>query len=497
MSSNSSSPQHPGRRRTIWLWVALIALTTAGWLAWQRWNSQGTASSQAITANPSAASGTPTSPSMSGPGPSAAPSPGGPPGTGGPGGARGGGANRALPVSAGAVQQRDIRVMQPAIGTIQALNTAVVRARVEGELRAIHFTEGQAIQAGQLLAEIDPRSFEVQLAQAEGQLARDQAQLANAQIDFARYRDLAARDSIARQQVDTQEALVKQLAATIRVNQAAVDNARLMLSYTRVTAPISGQVGLRQIDLGNVVRPGDTQGLVTITQTVPISVVFSVPEAALPRLRAGMRATQKPIVEAWDRELRSQLAIGAVSSLDNAIDPATGTIRVKAQFDNRDSALYPNQFVNIRLQLDLLTAAIAVPSTSLQRGASGSFVYRIGEDGVVTVRPVEPLATEGEWTAIRGSLAVGDRVVIDGADRLREGARVEVIQPARGPAASQSSPPVRAAGAPPTSGTTTERPPWLDRLPAEQQERFMKMSPEERQQFIDTMRERRRQQQGG
>ena len=490
MAPPPSLPRPSGRgRRIAFALVLLLILVGAGWFAWQR-QQQPTVQPGAQTAAGSA------------PGAASAPSVGAPPGAGSTGGR---GAGRAMPVSAGTVQQRDLRVIQPAIGTIQALNTAVVRTRVEGELRAIHFKEGQAVASGQLLAEIDPRSYEVQLAQAEGQLARDQAQWVNAQIDLARYRDLASRDSIARQQVDTQEALVKQLAGTIRVNQASVDNARLMLSYTRITAPISGQVGLRQIDLGNIVRPGDASGLVTITQTQPISVVFAIPEAALPRLRAGMRGTDRPNVEAWDREQRTRLAVGTVSSLDNAIDPATGTIRVKAQFDNLDGALYPNQFVNVRLQLDLLAAATVVPTSSLQRGASGSFVYRVGEDSAVSVRTVEVVATEGDWSAVRGQLVQGDRVVTDGADRLREGARVEIMAGARGgavappagsPAGGGSGPPP-ATTTSPAPGAATDRPPWLDRLPPEQQERFMKMNPEERQKFIDTMRERRRQQQGG
>ena len=467
------------RRSTTTVVVLLIVLAIAGWFGWQHWQT----GSSPSTGKPSSAPGGPTGQQGAG-------------GAGAAGGAaRWGGGNRAMPVSAGTVDRRDLRVIQPALGTILALNTAVVRARVEGELRAIHFTEGQQVRAGQLLAEIDPRPYEVQLAQAEGQLARDQAQLANAQIDLARYRDLAARDSIARQQVDTQEALVKQLGGTIRINQAAVDNARLLLSYTRVTAPISGQVGLRQVDLGNVVRASDPQGLITITQTQPISVIFSLPEAALPRLRAGMRGAERPAVEVWDRDGRTRLAMGAVSSLDNAIDPATGTIRVKAQFDNRDGALYPNQFVNIRLHLDTLAGATVVPSNAVQRGATGSFVYRIGDSGAVSVRPIEVLASEGDWTGVRGDLAPGDRVVTDGADRLREGAQVEVIAPARGrpgAAPAPGMPPTSTTGAPPA-----ERPPWLDRLPPEQQERFMKMSPAERQTFIEQMRERRRQQQGG
>ena len=490
-----SSPPSSNRRRpwrTTLVALGLFALAGASWFGWQTWR-----------AEPASKAGI-NSPATSVPG---AP-PGGPPPSAGSGPRGPGGGGRAMPVSAGTVEQRDLRVIQPAIGTITALNTAVVRARVEGELRAIHFTEGQQVKAGQLLAEIDPRAYEVQLAQAEGQLARDQAQLANAQIDLARYRDLAARDSIARQQVDTQEALVKQLSGTIRINQAAVDNARLQLSYTRVTAPISGQIGLRQVDLGNIVRASDPQGLLTITQTQPISVIFSIPEAALPRLRAGMRAAERPAVEAWDRELRSRLATGVVSSLDNAIDATTGTLRVKAQFDNRDGALYPNQFVNIRLHLDTLSGATVLPATAIQRGAGGSFVYRIGEDGVVSVRPVEVLSVEGDSAGIRGNLAPGDRVVTDGADRLREGARVEVISPARGrpaaagsgPQAPSAAPAAPAASTPAAAATSPDpnaRPPWLDRLPPDQQERFMKMSPDERQKFIEQMRERRRQQQGG
>jgi multidrug efflux system membrane fusion protein len=440
MSSTSPTIKRSGRGRRIWLLIVLVALAAASWLGWRQWQAE-------FSSRPD----TPAAPSPQGSPPNTQTS-------------RGGGGNRALPVSAGSVLQRDLRLIQPAIGTIQALNTAVVRARVEGELRAIHFAEGQLVKAGQLLAEIDPRSYQVQLAQAEGQLARDEAQLANAQIDLARYRDLAARDSIARQQVDTQEALVKQLAGTIRVDQAAVDNARLLLSYTRITAPISGQVGLRQVDLGNVVKPGDAQGLVTITQTQPISVVFSIPEAALPQLVAGMRAAERPRLEVWDRELRNRLATGQVSSLDNAIDPATGTIRVKAQLENRDGTLYPNQFVNIRLQLGLVSAATVVPTASLQRGAIGSFVYRIADDGTVSVRPIEIAAIEDDWAAVRGSLAIGDRVVTDGADRLREGARVEVIAPSRGGSPGAATPgglrpDGRSSATPPVEGSPERRRP--------------------------------------
>nr|WP_279343697.1 MdtA/MuxA family multidrug efflux RND transporter periplasmic adaptor subunit [Variovorax terrae] len=450
--------------------------------------------------------------------------------------------NRVQPVTVGTVQRRDMRAIHAAIGNIAALNTAVIRARVDGELRAIHFKEGQQVRAGQLLAELDPRAFEVQLAQAQGQLARDQALFRNAQLDLDRYKDLSSRDSIARQQVDTQEALVRQLQGTLQVDQAAVDNARLMLSYTRITAPISGQLGLKLADLGNLVRANDATGIVTITQTQPISVVFAVPEALLPRLTAKLRASDAPVVEAWDREQRNRLAQGKISTTDNAIDPVTGTIKLKAEFANAQGVLFPNQFVNIRLQLDTQADALAIPVTALQRGARGSFVYVVKDDGTVTIRGVRPGAVDGEWVSVQGELAAGDKVVTDGADRLREGAKAEVIKPPPRPAsaaspraAEETTGAHRAASAPSTSASapapkakggsshaapsaqpaasapprpaaagaasggaaTAERPAWLDRLPPEVQERFMKMTPEERRAFIEKLRERRRQMESG
>jgi multidrug efflux system membrane fusion protein len=359
-------------------------------------------------------------------------------------------------VSAGQIELRDINVIQQAIGTITASNTVVVRPRIDGELKAVHFNEGQSVRAGQLLAEMDARAFEVQLAQAEGQLARDQAQLANARNDLARYQDLVARDAIARQQLDTQAALVKQLSGSIRVAEAAVENARLMLSYTRITAPISGQAGLRLADPGNVVRAGDNTGLVVITQTQPISVVFSIPESVLPPVRARLAKQDRPRVEAWDRELRARLAAGEVVSIDNAIDVATGTIRIKAQFENRDGALFPNQFVNIRLYLNTLTQTLAAPATALQRGAAGTFVYLIDAEGLVSPRPVRPGVRDGDWIAIQAQVKPGDRVVTDGADRLRPGARVEVIVPRARP----GGPPPGASGARPgQTSSPNGRPP--------------------------------------
>lgn len=340
-----------------------------------------------------------------------------------------GAGSRVQPVSVAAVQMRDMTLTAQAIGNMAALNTAVVRARVDAELKALHFKEGQTVKAGQLLAELDNRAQVVQLAQAQGQLARDQAQLRNAQLDLTRYKDLLAKDSIASQQVDTQDALVRQLQGTVQANQAAVDNAQLQLSYTRLAAPIAGRVGLKQVDLGSTVRSSDANGLATITQTQPIALVFAVPESLLPKIRARLNGKQPLGVEVWDREFRNRLGQGRVITTDNVIDATTGTIKLKAEFPNADGSLFPNQFVNVRLQLEVLPGAMAVPNTALQRGAQGAFVYAVKPDNTVTVRRVRAGATEGDWTSVQGDLAVGDNVVTDGADRLREGAPVEVIVP--------------------------------------------------------------------
>ena len=348
-------------------------------------------------------------------------------GAGGPGARRFGGPNRVQPVSVAAVRKQDVRVVLSAIGNISALNTATVRARVDGELKNIRFKEGQMVRAGALLAEIDPRSFEIALAQVQGQLAKDQAQLKNAQVDVERYKDLLAKDSIAKQQVDTQVALVQQLSATVQTTQAQVDNAKLLLSYTKITAPISGRLGLKTVELGNLVRAGDTTGIVTITQTQPISVVFALPEANLPQIARKLRGTEPLTVQAWDRDLRNQLADGKVSTTDNAIDPVTGTIKVKAEFANTDGALFPNQFVNIKLQVNTLVDAVAIPSTAVQRAPRGAFVYVVKADSSVTIRGIRLGTTEGDWVSVQGDLAEGEKVVTDGADRLREGAKVEVI----------------------------------------------------------------------
>jgi len=351
--------------------------------------------------------------------------PGGRPGKGG------GEGSRSTPVSVGEVRLMDIRYSVQAAGTLVALNTAVVRAKVDGELKALRFTEGQFVQAGQVLAEIDARPFEAQLNQAQGQFTRDAALLKNAELDLQRYQDLLSKDAIARQQVETQAALVRQLQGTVQADQAQIDMAKLQLSYTRVTAPISGRLGLKQVELGSLVRSSDPNGLVNITQTQPMAVVFSVPEMHVPLIMRKLKAGQALAVEAWDRDQKIRLAQGRVSTTDNAIDVATSTLRLKATLDNRDGSLFPNQFANIRLQLDTLKNVVAVPVQAVQRGAAGTFVYVVQADNTVQVQTVQLEVVEGDWQAVKADLKPGQQVVTDGADRLRSGSGVEVVKARR------------------------------------------------------------------
>ena len=345
----AAAPAGPSRRgRAAWVALALVVVAALGWFAWSRLPHG--AQTDASAAGAPAARGA---------------------------ARRFGAADRVQPVSVATVRRMDIRVRADAIGTITAANTAVVRARVDAELTALHFREGQPVRAGQLLAELDARPFRIALEQAQGQLARDQAQLANARVDLQRFQDLLAKDAIARQQVDTQAALVRQLDGTLQADRAAVDNARLQLSYTRITAPISGLAGLKQVDLGNTVHASDANGLLSIAQVQPAAVVFAVPEAELPTIAARMKAGEALPVEAWDRDGKRRLAEGRVASVDNAIDPATGTIKLKASFGNEDGSLFPNQFVNVRLQLDTVANALAVP-------ASHGFIVGLSKKGAIT-----------------------------------------------------------------------------------------------------------------
>ncbi|MFZ6657942.1 MdtA/MuxA family multidrug efflux RND transporter periplasmic adaptor subunit [Undibacterium sp. TJN19] len=343
------------------------------------------------------------------------------------GGRRFGGANAVQPVSVQAVRRQDIKVMINAIGSVTASNTAVVHAQVNGVLQRLNFVEGQQVSVGQLLAQIDPRAYEATLGQAEGAMARDKAQLDNANIDLARYRDLLSKDAIPKQQLDTQQALVHQLEGTVKVDQAAVASAKLQLSYTRVLAPIAGRTGLKQVDIGNVVQPSDANGIVIINQTRPVTLVFAVPSANVPTITARLRANEEMAVNAWDRSGKRALATGRVATVDNAIDVTTDTIKVKAVFANADDALFPNQAVTVTLQLDTLNNVLAVPPSAVLRGTQGFYLYVVNEDSTVSTRIVTPGTVDGDWMAIEGPLKPGEKVVIDGVDRLREGAKVEVI----------------------------------------------------------------------
>ena len=344
-----------------------------------------------------------------------------------------------VPVRVVPVQTDTIEVQIKALGTVTPINTVTVRSRLDGELIRVLFTEGQRVQAGQLLAEIDPRPYQVALAQAEGQLAENQARLKNAEGDLVRYRNLAAEGLITQQQVTTQEALVQQYRGALQANEAQVNNARLQLSYTRITAPIDGRLGLRQVDAGNLIRSGDANGLVVITQMRPISVLFTVPEAELPAVLAGLRGSRNMPVEAWDRAETVKLADGRLQTMDNQIDTTTGTIKLRARFENAEEQLFPNQFVNIRLGVRSIRDAVVIPSAAVQRASFGPFVYVVKDDSTVTIKRVQLGPVEGDRVAITSGVTPDERVVLEGVDDLTEGARVEVI-PDGGQPARQASP---------------------------------------------------------
>lgn len=331
----------------------------------------------------------------------------------------------AVPVSVATASRADVPLRLSALGSVVAFNTVTVRPRVDGQLMRVTFREGQYVARGDLLAEIDPRPFQVQLEQAEGQLAKDQAQLANARVDLTRYQTLLSEDSIARQNVDAQVSTVAQLEAALKVDQAAIDSARLNLTYARVTAPLGGRVGLRLVDAGNVVTATGTTGIVVITQIEPIAVVFTLPEDALRTVLPPIRAGSSLPADVFDRSGTTKLASGSVVTLDNEIDQSTGTVRIKAVFDNKDHALFPSQFVNVQILADVQRGQIVIPAAAVQQGPQGAFVYVV-RDGKASMRPVTVGLIEAERASIAQGLDVGDVVVTNGIDRLRDGARVEV-----------------------------------------------------------------------
>ena len=369
------------------------------------------------------------------------------------GGGAAGPQTRPVPVVVTPVRTGDLSVYLTALGSVTPLNIVTVKSRVDGQLLKTHFTEGQVVHAGDLLAEIDPRPFQAQLTQAEGQLARDQANLANTRLDLERYQRLAQQEMIARQQLDTQQMIVNQAEASIKMNVGQIDAIKLQLTYCRITAPITGRVGLRLVDPGNVVKASDTGGLVVIAQLEPIALVFSVPEDSLQPVMRRFRTGNKVPVDAYDREGRTKIATGTLVAIDNQIDPTTGTVRLKASFGNTDGALYPNQFVNARVLIDVLHDTVLAPAEAIQRGPQGAYVYVVKPDKVVQMRRVQLGPSEGGVIAIRAGVADSEALVVDGAEKVQDGARVEPTVRKVGPAGAPATP--GASGTP----RTAPRPP--------------------------------------
>jgi multidrug efflux system membrane fusion protein len=396
----------PRRRRLVPLVVAVLIVAGAvAW--WHPWNRGGTAGS------PQQAS---------------------------QGGRRGGAnaMNQPQPVHVATVSQGEMPVVINALGTVTPLANVTVKTQLNGTLMEVAFREGQMVKKGDLLAQIDPRPYEISLRNAQGTLARDQALLQTARLDLQRYQTLLSQDSIAKQQVDTQASLVKQYEGAVKSDQANVDTYKLDLAYARITAPVSGRVGLRQVDPGNYVTTGDTNGVVVITQLQPISVIFTTSEDNLAAIMKPLRAGAKMSATAYDRANTTALESGYLETVDNQIDTATGTVKLRATFDNKENRLFPNQFVNTKLLVDVIKNATIVPTSAVLNGSSGSFVYVVKPDNTVTVRNVKTGPVDGERTSIKSGLQVGERVVIDGSDRLKEGAKI-TIPAERAKAASGAS----------------------------------------------------------
>jgi multidrug efflux system membrane fusion protein len=400
------------KRKPIWPWLLLVAVVVAAVLAWRGPWKRG-----------SAADGAPLA---------------------------GAASETAQSVAVALAVKGDIPITLTSLGTVTSLATVTMKSQISGYLTAILFHEGQMVKQGDLLAQVDPRAYEATLAQYQGQLEKDQALLDNARLDLERYRRLNRQDSISKQTLDTAQATVRQYEGTVHTDQAQVDTQNLNLIYCRIVSPVEGRVGLRQVDQGNYVAASDTDGVVVVTQLEPISVVFTLPEDSLRPLMKRLRAGAQLSVAAYDRTNVEKLADGSLDTVDNQIDTTTGTVKLRAQFPNADNALFPNQFVNTRLLLDTLRDTIVVPTTAVQTGTPGTFVYLVNANNAVSVRKIQAGASADGRVAVLSGLAEGDRVVVDGADHLHEGATITI------PAAAGSD---KSAGTPPQEQGATARQP--------------------------------------
>ena len=352
-----------------------------------------------------------------------------------------------MPVGTAKAEKGDMPVTLSGLGTVTPLAMVTVKTQINGQLIDIAFREGQMVNKGDVLAQIDPRPYQVALAQAEGQLAKDQAVLKNAELDLVRYRTLASQNSIARQQVDTQAALVQQDHGVVQADQAQVDAQKLNLTYCRIVSPITGRVGLRQVDPGNYVQTSDASGIAVITQLQPISVIFTLPEDNLPVVMRRSRGGATLTVTAFNRTGVTKLDIGRLDTIDNQIDTSTGTVKLRAIFDNPEQSLFPNQFVNVQLLVDTVHDATLIPSAAIQRGAPGAFVYVVKPDETVTAQPVTLGPGDDQRVTVTTGLEPGQLVVTDGADRLKDGAKVRLAENAPAGAAQEANPAAQPAAA--------------------------------------------------
>lgn len=344
-----------------------------------------------------------------------------------------------VPVSVVSAQTRDMPVYLPGLGSVTAYYTDSIKSRVDGQLMQVNFKEGQSVKQGELLAVIDPRPYQVALEQAQAMLFKDQASLRDAKLNYDRYKGLLEDSgAMSQQQVDTQLATADQLDGTVRTDQAAIDNAKLNLLYCHITAPVSGRVGLRLVDPGNIVHATDTNAMLVITQLQPIAVIFTLPEDNLPTVAQHMRGNTL-VAEAYGRDNQTKLATGKLLTIDNQIDQTTGTDRLKAVFDNKDNALWPNQFVNIRLLLEVRKNSTVIPTAAVQRGPQGSYVFVVKSDKTVEVRPITIALSQDNASAVGSGLSAGEIVVTDGQDKLQAGTKVEI--PTTNPSAKAATQP--------------------------------------------------------